>query len=213
MKSYNTPIPRIVVLAAGFSSRLGEPKPLARIRGLTLLDRMGRLLLPFAGRQPLIVIVPPRMAGYGALRYRGARHQSGSSQPRMCFIVNPHRAAGLSSSVRMGVAYARNAAAVLLVPVDLAELTRSDTAKLIRRWSANRRQLVARRIGTAPGTPLILPRRFYSLAMAMAGDRGLQELVRRLPPADVTLVAMPSAAHDIDTPRDLERARRRLRPP
>ena len=98
------------------------------------------------------------------------------------------------------------------MPVDLAGLSHFDTAQLIRRWSANRRQVVARRIGTAPGTPLILPRRFYSLAMVMAGDRGLQELVRRLPPEDVTLVDMPSAAHDIDTPRDLERARRRPLP-
>jgi len=40
----------------------------------------------------------------------------------------------------------------------------------------------------------------------------LRDLVRRLPGAAVCLVAMPSAVRDVDTPADLERARRRVRP-
>jgi CTP:molybdopterin cytidylyltransferase MocA len=59
---------------------------------------------------------------------------------------------------------------------------------------------------------VILPRRLYSRASSLAGDVGLRELIGQLPAYSRALVDMPSAARDVDTPRDLQRARRRLRP-
>jgi CTP:molybdopterin cytidylyltransferase MocA len=58
----------------------------------------------------------------------------------------------------------------------------------------------------------VLPHWLYPRAEELRGDRGLRDLVRRLPGSAVCLVAMPSAAPDVDTPADLERARRRVRP-
>ena len=58
------PLLRIVVLAAGFSIRLGRPKALARIHGRTLLDRTLRVLAPFSQRTRIVVVIPA-----GAGRY------------------------------------------------------------------------------------------------------------------------------------------------
>ena len=100
-------------------------------------------------------------------------------------------------------------AAVMLLPVDLAHLRRRDLERLISRWSGARRRVVATRYGARGGAPLIVPRWLYSRAQLLRGDRGLQELIGALPPEHLVLVNVPSAAHDIDTPQDLERARRR----
>jgi CTP:molybdopterin cytidylyltransferase MocA len=134
MKAFTLPTLRIVVLAAGFSARLGKPKALARVHGSTLIERTVGLLAPFARPSKIIVVIPP-----GAARYR-----IGSHARSVAFIANPTRMAGLSSSVRRGITQARYSAAVLLLPVDLADLQRRDIARLIARWRGARRSVVAR---------------------------------------------------------------------
>jgi molybdenum cofactor cytidylyltransferase len=201
MKAFTLPTLRIVVLAAGFSARLGKPKALARVHGSTLIERTVGLLAPFARSSKIIVVIPP-----GAARYR-----IGSHARSVAFIANPTRTAGLSSSVRRGITQARYSAAVLLLPVDLADLQRRDIARLIARWRGARRSVVARWVQARAGTPLILPRWLYARARGLAGDRGLRDLVRGLPNDAVSLVMLPSAESDVDTVRDLERARRRVR--
>ena len=195
------PAPRIVVLAAGFSARMGKPKPLARLRGMSLIERTLRVLAPFA-TAPIVVVVPPRAA---RLRAELRAHRS-------VLIGNPLRGEGLSSSVRRGLRQARYAAAVLLVPTDLPYLESRDIARLIARWRGARRRVAARRIGAEAGAPLILPRRLYPPARGIAGDAGLKALVRHLPPEEIALVRLPSAAFDVDTAPDLQRARRHTRP-
>ena len=195
------PAPRIVLLAAGFSVRMGTPKALARIRGRSLMARTLRVLSPSA-TAAIIVVVPQRASRLRAeLRGQGAMP-----------VANPLAREGLSSSVRRGLRQARYEAAVLLVPVDLPYLESRDIARLIARWRGARRRVAARRIGTEAGAPLILPRRFYPIALGIAGDVGLKALIRHLPAEDVALVSLNSAAFDVDTARDLERARRRPRP-
>jgi molybdenum cofactor cytidylyltransferase len=195
------PLLRIVVLAAGFSTRLGQPKALARIRGLPLLHRTIRTLLPFRGRHPIILVVPRRAA-----RYRAAapRHS-------VTFLANPQRASGLAGSVRLGVIRARWSAAILLLPADLVDLEERDITRLIARWRGARRRVAARRVEGHAGAPLILPRWLYPRALTIAGDTGLRSLVSGLPRHAVSLTHLPSAAADVDTPEDLARARRRVR--
>lgn len=191
----------MVVLAAGFSARLGRPKALARVRGSSLIARTLRVLEPFASAS-IVVVVPPRAARLRA-ELRGQRS---------VLVTNPLRGDGLSSSVRRGLRHARYAAAVLLVPMDLSSLERRDIARLITRWRGARRRVAARRIGVEAAAPLILPRRLYRRALDITGDVGLKTLVRNLPPRDIALVSLASAAFDVDTAHDLERARRHTRP-
>ncbi len=201
MKARSLPTLRIVVLAAGFSTRLGRPKALARVHGVTLLRKMLGLLAPFATSSKIIVVIPPA----------AGRYKIGSFAHLVTFVANSQRASGLSSSVRLGMRRARQSAGVLLLPVDLVDLARRDIARLIARWRGARRRVVARRVQDEAGGPLILPRWLYARAGDLRGDQGLREMVRRLPKDSVSLVVLPSAELDVDTPRDLERARRRMR--
>ncbi|HEV7612861.1 MAG TPA: NTP transferase domain-containing protein [Steroidobacteraceae bacterium] len=196
---------QVIVLGAGFSSRLGCPKALVRVRSLTLLRRT-LLLAARVSPAQIIVVLPPRAARY-RIEARGLK---------VAFSPNPHRAAGLSSSVRRGIARARYSAAVLLLPVDLVALQHRDMERLVSRWRSTRRSVIARRIGPQGGAclagiPLILPRWLYARARAVSGDIGLRELVNGLPASQRTLVELPSAEMDVDTAQDLRAARDRLR--
>jgi molybdenum cofactor cytidylyltransferase len=204
MNSNILPRLNVLVLAAGFSSRLGRPKALARVRTLSLLRRTLTLVSRFSPGK--IVVVVPRHAARYRIEARGIKVE---------FAANPRRADGLSGSVRRGLSVARYSPALLLLPVDLAALQRRDVARLISRWYAARRCVIARRVGRQDGSvrggvPLILPRWLYPRALGVTGDIGLRDLVSGLPAPQRVLLDLPSAALDVDTPLDL-RAARRLR--
>jgi molybdenum cofactor cytidylyltransferase len=191
---------QIIVLAAGFSTRLGQPKAFARVRGVSLLRNSLKLAATLnCGR---IIAVVAR---------HGTRYRAEARGIDVTFVANSRRHRGLSSSVRRGIAAARYSPAVLLMPVDLINLKRRELARLVRRWRAAQRSVIARRIGRFGAVPLILPRRLYPRALGIVGDVGLRELIAQLPDDNRVLVDLPSAAVDIDTPQDLQAARRSLR--
>ena len=191
---------QIIVLAAGFSSRLGRPKALARVHGVSLL----RSTLELAATLQCARII-------AVVARHSARYRAEARGIDVTFVTNSRRNQGLSSSVRRGIAAARYSPAVLLLPVDLGNLKSRELARLIRRWRALPRGVIARRIGRIGAGPLVLPRRLYPRALRITGDVGLRELIAQLPADSRVLVDMPSAASDIDTPQDLKTARRVLR--
>jgi molybdenum cofactor cytidylyltransferase len=191
---------RIVILAAGFSSRLGRPKALARIHGVSLLRRA---LNSAAGLKAAdIIAVVPRNAARYRVETRGIKAR---------LVVNPRRARGLSSSVRLGIARSRYSPAILFMPVDLVNLTSGDLLRLVRARQSAPRRVIARRIGTHGAAPMLLPRRFYARASGIVGDVGLRWLIAQLPADSIELIDLPSAALDIDTPQDLDAARASFR--
>jgi len=203
MKTATRPRLPVIILAAGFSSRLGRPKALARVRGLSLLRRT-LILVAQLTLAEIVVVAPPRPARY-RIEARGMKVQ---------FAVNRRRAAGLSSSVRRGLAEVRYSPAVLLLPVDLAALREHDLSRLVSRWRAARRRVTARRVegptgSPQGGVPLILPRWLYPRARDVLGDQGLRYIVNDLAPQMRVLLHLPSAATDVDTAQDLRAARRR----
>jgi molybdenum cofactor cytidylyltransferase len=190
-----------VVLAAGYSHRLGEDKALVRVQGRSLIERTLDLVARARPASLQVVIAPRTVRLRKAVQTRGAR-----------VITNRQRARGLSTSVRIALRSCRAASAVLLLPVDLVELTSRDLDRLIRRWRSAPRRLIARRLDSgAPGIPLILPRRLWPCADALRGDRGLSDLLAALGADERTLLDLPSADADVDTPLDLRCARRRAR--
>jgi molybdenum cofactor cytidylyltransferase len=191
---------QIVVLAAGFSSRLGQPKALARVHGVSLLRRT--LAAASGLGVDRIIVVAPRNAARFRIEARGLKVR---------WAVNAERAQGLSSSVRRGIAAARYSPAILFLPADLIHLTGRDLFRLVQHWHSGPRRLIARRIELSGVTPLILPRWLYARASSLAGDIGLRDLVGHLPADSRVLVELPSAAWDVDTRQDLQDARRRFR--
>ena len=81
-----------VVLAAGASTRLGEPKQLVRLGGETLLERAVRVARE-AGCSPVMVVVG---ANYAQVLRESAL---GDAVP----VVNEEWDEGMATSIRLGV--------------------------------------------------------------------------------------------------------------
>jgi molybdenum cofactor cytidylyltransferase len=191
----------ILILAAGLSTRLGVPKPLVRIQGITLLRRALLLSASLAPRG-IFAVVPSRCSSY----------RNEATGIRVLFVPNPKRAEGLAGSVRIGIQRARFAGAILILPVDLYALNIRDLRRLLARWRSMPGLCAAARIGTRGGVPLILPARAFAAAAHLQGDAGFRNLLSSFTPPP-TLVDIPAAGLDIDTRQDLQAARlRRQRP-
>jgi CTP:molybdopterin cytidylyltransferase MocA len=112
----------------------------------------------------------------------------------------------MAASLRAGLAAApRTARAALVLLVDQPRVDAAALARLVTAWRRRPGVPAAAGNDARVGVPAVLPRRHWRGLKHMKGDQGARALLRGH--AALTLVAMPEAALDIDTPADLLKLR------
>jgi CTP:molybdopterin cytidylyltransferase MocA len=175
-----------VVLAAGSSSRLGQPKQDLRFGPETLLQRCVRIA-HLAGLDPVLVVTAP--------------DHSPELDERARILVNHSAAEGMASSIRTGIAAAvqANADAVVILACDQP----SVTAGHLRDLSRGANEIVASAYAGRKGIPAYFPAKEFEGLMNLHGDVGARDLVREAQALD-----LPHGELDIDTVEDLKLARK-----
>jgi len=185
-----------VVLAAGGSRRLGEPKQLLRIAGQALVRRAALAALGSRAERVLVV------TGAHAERVEAAVAGLAVEVVR-CTAWE----AGLAASLRAGVSAAleHGDASVLLLLADQPAVDAALLDRLIALHRDERHPLAASHYGGEPGVPAIFAPRFARELLALDGDRGAKALLLR---EQVALVPFADGALDVDTPEDWARVSR-----
>lgn len=183
-----------IVLAAGLSSRMGEPKPLIRLAGRPLLAMV--LDAVRHSRAAGIVVV------LGAASER-VRKEVGLEGARV--VTNPEYAAGMSTSIRSGLrAAGSDATAFLFVLGDEPLVTSSTIDALIDRHRATRARIVVPVYRGARGNPVLLHRSLAGEIERITGDTGCRPIVASHADEVVEVpVDDPGILIDIDTPEDV----------
>jgi molybdenum cofactor cytidylyltransferase len=189
-----------VLLAAGGSRRLGRPKQLVRwgFKPLLLHALDAARGVPIADEDIVVVL------GAGAMSLRALLRRRA---PRVNVALSPDWETGLASSLRNGLdAAPRAAAAALVLLVDQPNVDAGALRRLVAAWRRRATIPAAAYYSGRAGAPAMLPRRMWYLLRALDGDLGARALLRSA--AAVTLVGMPEAVLDIDTPADIAQLRR-----
>jgi CTP:molybdopterin cytidylyltransferase MocA len=188
-----------VVLAAGDSSRLGEPKQLVlRGRRPLLLHAVQAARAAVEDDARVVVVL-----GAQALRLRALLRRAA---PGVRAVTNARWRAGLATSLRAGVrAASRSGNAVLVQLVDQPNVDAAALRRLVAAWERRPSVPAAARYAGRIGVPAILPRRSWRELRALERDVGARALLRAA--RDITVVDMPEAELDVDTPADLARLR------
>lgn len=187
-----------IVLAAGASRRLGQPKQLLVHGGETLLARAIRLASE-AGATPVLAVLGANFEIVCA---------SMALDPAIP-VINERWPQGISTSIHAGLkaldVVARNAAGALILNCDQLRLTADHLRVLIQTFTAqSEASIVASAYAGVQGAPAVFPRCAFPFLRALAGDKGARALLLD-PPCPLLAVPFLGGEVDIDEPEDLTR--------
>ena len=192
-----------VVLAAGFSKRMGTNKLLLALDGESIVRRAVRSALE-AKLSPVIVVL-----GHEAERARdelsGLEHVE---------IFNPDAAAGIHTSLRAGLrAVPASAPAAVVLLADMPFVTARMIAALVGRYREASASLVISDYDGVQAPPTLYDRSLFAELFEEEGEGCSKRVVNRHR-ADGVAVSWPAAAlTDVDQPQDFERVRTELARP
>lgn len=186
----------IIVLAAGGSRRLGQPKQLVTVSGEPLLRRVVRSAVESGTDQVIVVLGSSAYDCVGAIKEYGVD-----------IVINPFWESGLAGSIRIGVERAEEAGAeaVLILLADQPCLNPKVIHEFLDRAVPRPDQVIAARYGDVLGPPIFFGSNWFSRLKALEGDEGARKLIREQQGV-VDIVEWPEGAIDIDMPEDLSRA-------
>jgi molybdenum cofactor cytidylyltransferase len=185
-----------IVLAAGASQRLGQPKQLLVYQGEFLIERAIRLANE-SGAAPVIAVL-------------GAHFEiicASIALNDAILSINDQWERGIASSIRAGLktldAVAPVALGILILGCDQPRLTAAHLRALIEAFTArNQLAIVASAYAGIHGVPAVFPRSVFADLLALKGDKGARALLVR-PLCPVIGLAFEGGEVDIDQPGDL----------
>jgi molybdenum cofactor cytidylyltransferase len=186
-----------IILAAGGSSRFGQPKQLLPFRGETLVRRAVRAAANGACGRIAVVVGEERDLIEGELRETAA------------FVIhNPEWQRGLGTSIRRGLRHLIDAHpkidAVVLLACDQPLVEASTVSALMTMQEDSGKPIVASRYANTLGVPALFDRTCFEALLALPDDSGAKALIE-LRGGAVAEIEFEEGAIDIDTPGDFER--------
>jgi molybdenum cofactor cytidylyltransferase len=181
-----------IVLAAGSSQRMGQPKQLLP------WGHDGQPMLRHVVQRTLAAPVDEVIVVLGHAAERIAPALEGLP---VRIVVNSAWASGLSSSVRAGLDAVNSAAeAVLFLLADQPRLTPEIMAAVVARFRRTRAPIVVPVAGGRRGAPALFARALFDELCAVQGDCGGRDVIARHPDL-IAAVELPDATllADVDT--------------
>lgn len=190
-----------IILAAGGSTRLGEPKQLLAFHGETLVHAAVRAALE-GGCDKVCVVT-----GHAHAEVENA---VADLLPLLAHNENWQR--GMGSSLRLGLATVLPASAVVLLACDQPAVDGQVVRCLIQRHAQTACAIVAAQYAGTLGIPALFVASCFAELQGLADDRGAKAVIQA-DPGRVVPWEFPDGVLDLDSPEDLRAWRARsLRP-
>lgn len=184
-----------IVLSAGASTRLRQPKQLIRIRGESLLRRTVRFAAK-GGCWPVFVVL-----GYEAETIARELDELNTRT-----VLNLNWQSGMGSSLSAGMKYMLSGpeivSNVMVLVCDQLYLSSELISRLITTHRATQPRITAAQYAGRLGVPAIFSSQLFPELLQSSGDQGARRLIDRHL-SHATWVDFPEGADDLDTPADL----------
>jgi len=184
----------IMILAAGNSSRLGEPKQLLQYNGKTLISNVVEAAIS-AVSSPVVVVT-------------GANSELiflEIDTSQVLSIHNEHWQEGMSSSIRTGITELQKSnphlQGVIISVSDQPFVSSELFLVLIETAKATGKGIIASFYDDTFGTPVLFQEKYFDLLLGLKGAEGAKKLVKQFA-GDVASIPFPLGGIDIDTQED-----------
>ncbi len=182
----------IIILAAGSSSRLGQPKQLLPWQGVPLIRHAAHAALA-ANLGPVVIVL-------GAVTEPCHQALEGLD---LNVTENPAWETGMGSSISCGMRALGSHALenVIITLCDLPLLTPAIFDRLFALRLSEKTEVVAAHNGTTFSPPILFSKNRFTLLSSLTGEEGARSILKN--ETSVTCLDCPEAEMDIDTPDDL----------
>jgi molybdenum cofactor cytidylyltransferase len=186
-----------VILAAGGSSRFGQPKQLLPFRGKTLVRTIIDAAYE-AGCSPVVVVIGsngekirPELAHGNVMEVRNTKWQR-----------------GIGSSIRSGVealtGHAPDLETLVLLVCDQPAVNARVIEGLIAMHETTKKEIVASSYADTVGVPALFNRSFFERLLSLGDEAGAKSIILQNPER-VAQFPFPEGVIDIDTWEDWEK--------
>lgn len=187
----------VLILAAGNSSRLGEPKQLLLFNNKTLIRNVVDAALN--------TIPAPVTIVTGA-------YSDQISQELTAVLVNvihnPLWEEGMASSIRLGVSHLLSHTAsltgIIVCVSDQPFINAALFQSIIDKANAAPHKIVASQYENILGTPVLFAQKHFEALLALKGAEGAKKILHQFP-EDVVSVPFPMGGIDIDTQENYQK--------
>jgi molybdenum cofactor cytidylyltransferase len=188
-----------IILAAGMSTRFGQPKQLAGFRGKPLILRTLNTVLRSDLHTVVLVLGHRHKAVAAAL---GKIREN----PRLQIVVNHRFREGQSTSLISGVQRVMDRfSSVMFLVADQPMLDTATINRLLGQFWASGKEICVPVCHGRRGNPVIFGDRMYDRILAIQGDTGARSIIDAHPDSVLRVeIDHPLALFDIDTPDDLK---------
>jgi molybdenum cofactor cytidylyltransferase len=200
----------LLLMAAGSSSRLGQPKQLVVISEKqqppqSLLRRQVSIMNS--------VCLSNNAKAFCVLGFQSEQIMKNlvgfPSAKNLTLINNDNWSQGLSGSIAKGVSELDNDIdAVLIFLVDQWQLTVDHLTSLISDWQEQPEKIHTAGDGNHLSPPVIFPRSFFKQLVVLSGDKGAKDVLKNNREY-VNIKKIPLAFTDLDTPEQLQELNRK----
>jgi molybdenum cofactor cytidylyltransferase len=183
-----------IILAAGGSSRFGEPKQLLKWKGKPLIRQVALTALK-AGLSPVIVVVGSSSAEVGATII----------DLPLRIVNNSDWKAGMSTSIRAGIAALPDeVGGAVFMQADQPQIPSQLIKSLVESHAVTLNPILAPQIDGQRGNPVLFDSCTFPVLLSLEGDIGGRALFSRFPVQWVPWLD-PNLLLDIDSTEDFRK--------
>ncbi len=130
---------------------------------------------------------------------------------KVTFVHNRRPEAGISSSIKVGVAAAApNSDGILILLADQPNLQPATINRFVEVFRQRLTKIVATKIGSGIGSPALFPREHFEQLSNLHGDRGAQALLKKHGNLAIRVDIPADELLDVDTLADVENVKQIL---
>jgi len=191
----------IIILAAGNSSRMGEPKQLMKFKNKTFIQHIvGEAVL--ANLDPLICVTG----------YQSDLIKDSISDLDVAVVYNKAWPEGMGSGISVGIRQAMlpDVDSVILAVSDQPYVSSELFGMMVEMKEESGKGIVACSYAGTLGTPVLFGKNYFDLLKSLDGNQGAKNIVKLNLP-DVCTVEFEKGSVDIDTKQDYEKLMSEIR--
>jgi molybdenum cofactor cytidylyltransferase len=184
----------IIILAAGSSSRMGQPKQQLLIDGKPLLVRTVETALRSEVGKVTVVL--------GALE---ESHRHLLKELPVDITFNPKWQTGMGSSLKAGLSHAlsinQSTEAIIVLVCDQPLLQSHQLKSLVEKYKSTNALIVASAYTNTTGVPALFNQKIFGEILGLDDSHGAKKIIQQHQD-QVEMIPFPEGAIDLDTPEE-----------